>query len=157
MSASKSHSTLRSEALRLARELREEIPDHELPRSGLLLLSIALLDLEEQFDAVLGAVQSARKIASHNAEHHTGFVWIWRILADIEDTISNPAREPLTELEQDDLEALTSAFGEVLGYLRAYRVHGDEAANDLGWAIRNFNEVAESLREDSSPAKGPAE
>lgn len=50
--------------------------------------------LKEQLEAVLGAVQSARTIAIHNAERHTGFVHIGRILADIEDTLSNPASSP---------------------------------------------------------------
>ena len=55
-----------------------------------------------------------------------------------------------------DVEDIKQAFIEVLGYHHAYRVCGDEAGPDLGWAIRNFNEVSALARLDSGATEEDA-
>lgn len=67
---SKPHSGLLADALKLARELREEIPDHELPKSGLLLLSLALLDLEEQHEEAHREITLFKSVAEANGDDY---------------------------------------------------------------------------------------
>ena len=49
--------------------------------------------------------------------------------------------------ERGDIDRIKDAFGEVIGYLHAYR-SGAPAEPELAWAIRNFNEVCEDVRGD---------
>ena len=69
----------------------------------------------------------------------------------------NIARAALRSLdsegEGDELYELRAAFKEVVGYLHAYR-KGADAGPEVGWAIRNFNEVADGLRSLDSEGGG---
>jgi chromosome segregation ATPase len=59
--------------------------------------------------------------------------------------IVGPLLAATEEAPDVDLQDLTDAFREVLGYVKAHRTVEGGAPEELGWAIRNFNDVAERL------------